>query len=434
MERTRLRSTLCAALLFLTLVRAVAVPSHGGFPENYATRAKYRDLIFGSSNSLAEFDPTIEEQVGQVPRVSLSVQRQSDSFYLVFANEDTGAYPIHSSGSYVIKRDIETGDFVQIKIFLSGEPGTFARILPAGNRSRMDVFLMDRPIARNVVLPMPLERLALEPLATIVQASNHYIDWGLLLPQPQRPSDLTTTSMVGTLRRLLGSLKDSDDGAMDANGTYRFIEDLTVNLQSGFNCSGFAKWVVDGLYLPRTGSMLPIELLKEKHVDRRGNQWSERYEDDRDPYFGLDWTRNLAVAMRSLDSQRRVDTEAADVRAVPFADYIEDVGYPLADLETVLYLLTRLEPGHFYVGSVNREYGEAPVLRQHVHVVVIFPYIDADGRFQTTVMERNLETSIDSLRGRYGGDFIHLVRIPVSESYLPPSVSAVTDIPAHGLH
>jgi hypothetical protein len=421
------RPHLSVALLLLALTRAAAVPAHDGFPENYEIRAKYRELIFGPSNGLLEFDPTIEEQAGQVSTVSMRVQRQNDAFYVLVTNEIAGAYPIHSSGSYVIKRDMNTGDLVQIKIFLSGEPGTFARISPLGGRARMDVFLMDRPVFQNVVLPIPLEQLVVEPISTIVQASNRYVDWRLLFPPVQRPTDLTALSMVSTLRALLGSLRDSDDGAMDATGTYRFIEDLTENLQSGFNCSGFAKWVVDGLYLPRTGGMLPIELLKEKHVDRRGNDWSERYEDDRDPFFGLDWTRNLAAAIGSLNAQSRVDTEAADVRHVPFAQYVEDVGYRVEDLELVLYLLARLEPGHFYVGSVNREYGDAPVLRQHMHVVVLFPYFDAAGRFQAAVMERNLETGIASLRGRYAGDYIHLVRIPVSESYLLPSVSAVSD-------
>jgi len=40
-----------------------------------------------------------------------------------------------------------------------------------------------------------------------------------------------------------------------------------------------------------------------------------------------------------------------------------------------------------------------PTLRQHHHVIVLFPYFDARGSFQVVVMERNQETSLASLLG-----------------------------------
>jgi len=229
--------------------------------------------------------------------------------------------------------------------------------------------------------------------------------------------------MLSKLRSELAFLVDSDDGAMDKNGEYRLIADLSLNPEKGFNCSGFVKWIVDGLYGPRAGELLSIEELKRKHLGYRGNAWSEKYEYERDPYFGLDWSRNLATAVLSLQSGAGVDPEAADVRSVPFFEYFEDVGFRVEDLDLLMYLLARTEPGHFYIGSINRDFGADPVLKQHVHLVALFPYFDEAGVFKTAVMERNVETGIQSLKTRFPSDHIHLVRLPASGDFAPPPLN-----------
>jgi hypothetical protein len=131
----------------------------------------------------------------------------------------------------------------------------------------------------------------------------------------------------------------------------------------------------------------------------------------------------MATAMLSLHVGYPVGPEGADVRSVPFFDYIEDVGYRVQDLDLVLFFLSRLEPGNVFIGSINRDFGTDPVLKQHVHLVVLFPYFDADGEFRLVVMERNQETSIHSLKDRYSADHIHLVRVPVPEHYSPPTLN-----------
>jgi len=406
-----------------------AYPSSVRFPvpENYEVRFRYRDLIFGPRNEILDFGQIVESQSGFEATVSMQILSQNDSFYLVFTNEEEGEYPLYSSGSYVIKRDYENGNFTQIKVFIRSEPGSFVRIHPAGKRSTMDVYLFDRLLYRQVVLPMPIERIALEPFSRIVELSNSQVAWELLSPLSQRPGDGAVQAMVESLRTEIVHLADSDDGAMDLDGVYRYIDTLAIKPTGGLNCSGFSKWVVDGLYQKKTGLLLSIESLKEKHIGFRGNAWSENYEDDRDPYFGLDWSRNLATMMLSLNTGRDAGPEDADVRSVPFFEYIEDVGYRAADLELVLYFLSRTEPGTVYIGSVNRDFGVDPVLKQHVHIALFFPYFDGDGIFRIAVMERNRETSMQSIEDRYSGDHIHLVRVSVSDGYSPPTLNFTND-------
>jgi len=112
----------------------------------------------------------------------------------------------------------------------------------------------------------------------------------------------------------------------------------------------------------------------------------------------------------------------SDVRSVPFLRYVPDEGYPLKDLQFVLYALAVRQPGYFYLGSVNHELADYPGIREHSHVVALFPYFAPDGRFTVAVMERNIETGVESLLRRFPGDAIYLERIHASRNFDPPEI------------
>ena len=109
------------------------------------------------------------------------------------------------------------------------------------------------------------------------------------------------------------------------------------------------------------------------------------------------------------------------MRDVDLFPYVEDVGYPVESLQTVLYVLARRDPGAFYLGSVSSGPGPGG-LRQHHHVVVLFPYVDAGGVFRAVVMERNAQSTTTSLAARYPGSSVHLVRLGSEGEFAPPSV------------
>jgi hypothetical protein len=157
--------------------------------------------------------------------------------------------------------------------------------------------------------------------------------------------------------------------------------------------------------------------------------WSMRYEEIYDPYFGLDWSRGLAKTLALERTGAAVTDEQVDVRDGRRVPYVTDVGYPVPTLQAVLYFLARAQPGAVYIGSVNAPSALAvpegiPTLRQHHHVVVLFPWFDEQGRFQVSVMERNVETSLSSLSRRYGTEYVHLVRIPTDGAFDPPRIPA----------
>ncbi|MFW6223529.1 MAG: hypothetical protein ACOC4A_01445 [Spirochaetota bacterium] len=399
-------------------------------PENSDVRRYLRSRI------LAPTDEVLSEERGQVyrqgvsdTRVKYEVRTQNGSFYLLFLNEiphvrANDGFPVYGAGSYVIKRSLSDGSFTQAKIFLQTDPDFFVRLFPDEARTLMDVFVAGDRLYNDIVVPVPFEQVLFAPLPRLMDMTEAIVDWSLAVPRVETDRYEAVRVMVERAREGLSTLPDAEDGAMNEDGELVFIESLVLQEgQPGFNCSGFAKWIGDGIAKPRSGEYLPIERLKEKHLDYRGHRWSARREEERDPYFGLDWSRNLAVALLEIENPgREYGPEDADVRRVRHTRYVEDVGYPVDDMRRVLYLLAVDEPGHFYIGSVNQEFGSDPVLRQHVHVAVFFPYFDENGRFRVTVLERNVETDLDSLADRYPDSNVHLVRVRADEAFTPPVI------------
>lgn len=362
------------------------------------------------------------------PAVLYRTHEQNERRYHIFIPADREEMDLVAPGTWIVRRRIEDGEAEQVKVFLRADEGTFVRIRPVGRRSEIDLYVAGYPLYASVPLAIPFETVLTVPFSAIRESTRHAIDWGLLEVDTEEPGYARIAAIVDALRDALPSLPDAEDGAMDEEGNLVFIEDLrSQEGLPGFNCSGFAKWVIDGQYGPLTGEYLPIEPLKEKHLGLRGNAWSAPFEDTRDPYFGLDWTRNLARMMAAGylgDDATTIDPESFDVRNVESARYVEDMGFRTEELPGVLYRLARSEPGWFYLGSVAREYGSDPMLRQHSHVVVFLPWFDSEGVFRIAVMERNVETGLASILRRYPHDLVHLVRVEAAQRFVPPVIES----------
>ena len=392
------------------------------FPENNEVREKYRSVLGSGPLLLRRTNTRVEELSGEKQRVKVSVAEQNQAVYLLFINEESYSFPLYSKGTYIIKTDDISGELLQIKIFIKSDPGSFIRIFPDEGRSRLDLYLYGYPLYVDVLLPIPPETLAAAPFAKIITATDGVIHWDIIFPERTHSGYTTLSSMVETVREALPLLPDGEDGALNGEGRFVFIETLKPMEAGGLNCSGFAKWLVDGLYLPVTGNCLDIGPLKVRNTEERGNRWSQRYETVRDPYFGLDWTRNLALELEKVRRGRPVDPGFADVRDVPFFSYTDDVGFPAEHLPLIIYLLAIKEPGYFYLASVNDQSTAAPNLRQHFHVAAVFPYFTASGEFKAPVFERNFESALTDFSARYPGGFVHLVRVPGLRDFTPPVV------------
>lgn len=224
---------------------------------------------------------------------------------------------------------------------------------------------------------------------------------------------ISSNNLVYKIRNKLSLLTDSPTGAIDSKGNY------TKGSGNGLNCSGFAKWIIDGFYYPLTEGLseryISLKALREKHPEERGSKEILKYEDSRDPYFGLDWTRNLAV---ELGKKRGEETsyKKYDVTDSTISEYVMNCGYPLKKIEEVLLEQEKLHPGRIYLGSINGLYGNNPSLWQHYHIAIFIPYYE-NNELKIAVLERNKETSFSYLQKRYPGTYCHLVGITIEGEF-----------------
>lgn len=73
---------------------------------------------------------------------------------------------------------------------------------------------------------------------------------------------ISSSDMLQSIRYQLPLLSDSPTGAIDSDGNY------TKNSGNGLNCSGFAKWIVDGFYTPLTSNDEPKYIYHFKHLGK----------------------------------------------------------------------------------------------------------------------------------------------------------------------
>jgi hypothetical protein len=368
-------------------------------------------------------------------RIQVRAEAGKDEFMIVLARERNNSYPGWAQGSWILTRRKDDGSPSRIRVFLRSDPYIYVQFRPfTEDRCLMDVVLYDAYVARSVPLPYALERLMVVPIEEILSTAGskfprHYFD-----PQPEMYRDLRV--FMSRLRDRLPELQYQDDGAIDAEGRYVYINTLqTQEGARGLNCSGFAKWVVDGILRPFTGERLPIPPLKEPFGER-GSSLTEIYEPLRDPFFGLDWTRNLAsqvgTILRASAFGRLEEIEVQDrpfalliqrnrngTSSLSYPSFLLNAGFSFEGIHPLLYTLAINEPGTIYLASINDERDPKPRMRQHFHVAVLVPYFNEYGNFQVAVFESAEETSFNTFKNRYPGHFVNLVRIPVETRFDP---------------
>ena len=392
-------------------------------------------------------------------RVQVSTLENNDEFMILFSRElirgraatdtapeverrATGQFPGWAQGSWMLTRRKDNGEPTLIRIFLRSDQNTHIQFRPvSADRCQMDVVLYGAIIARSIPVAVGFERLYTMQLNDILRLVENKFPLRYFEPDISNYRD--TVRFVNQVRPHLAALRFADDGAVNENGDFVFINTLQNQNPNtaGLNCSGFVKWLIDGILRPVTGQRLSIAPLKEP-FGQRGSSFTENWEESRDVFFGLDWIRNLAAeANGTLRSPAFRALEEFEVRRDNFSlllvnqnrnfvthtypGFMMEAGYGIEGLHPLLYTLAIDEPFTFYLAAISNEIATpssprgTPRLRQYYHVAAIIPYFDEAGIFRIVVFESAAETSFSSFRNRYPGHFINLVKIPVPVRFVP---------------
>jgi hypothetical protein len=427
-------------------------PPIRGFPESADIRSAYWMSFFCASE--AELDRRAPAVVDNDYGSFLLMGKRSGGCYYAIAaatapGAASGAEPaLYAQGSWILKRSSPDGLPIQAKVFLRSDPGTFIRIYPDGDRSKLDLVAYGGVLNREVPLPVPFERAFSSSLAEIAAWTRDLVDWKLFSPEPGMYREVR--AFADETRRRLPGLRYADDGALDENGIpVRIATGERQEEPTGLNCSGFAAWIADGFYRPLTGELLDPRELAARHPEARPTNAAQVYEEKLDPFFGLDWTRNIAKALLDAraPSREHALTES-DVRISAFAlvappaspgsgssaavngsstyqafpAYQADLGYETPGLKALLYVLALREPGSIYLASFCRKAGGAIAgLSRHYHVAVLAPYFEESGEFRVAAFESDAETSVERIMARIPKDYVHLVRVRAERDYDPPA-------------
>ena len=369
----------------------------------------------------------------------ISTSLTTTHLYTIISPERNGKYAFYMQGTWIFKRSLKTGDFEQVKIFLLSSEDTFMRIYPFGERTKADIIIFGAVIYHEVIIPLSFENLAVASMKTIINATNAVIDWNLFAPEHVLYNN--AKRLIENIRGRLPELAYNDDGAIDTDGSPRWIR--TLELQQppyGLNCSGFLKWITDGMLFPYTGTLLSIREIKERMLDYRGSSFTKPFEELYDPYFGIDWVRALArSAWNVVNNTSQTDPLRHDVDEPTFSLMVngtnpisggvqyrlvtqnfQDVGFEIQALVPMLYLLAVREPGNMYFAALSVRSKEPPYLRRFFHVAALIPFFTQEGIFTVAVFESAAETSIQRIVKSRQYDFVKLVRMPITNQFNPP--------------
>ncbi|MDR0685581.1 MAG: hypothetical protein LBF83_10705 [Spirochaetaceae bacterium] len=368
-------------------------------------------------------------------RLEVRTERTQGEFSIVLARGFGGVFPGWAQGSWAVSRSMEDGSLLRIRIFPRSDPYTYIQFRPLDSeRSSMDMVVYNAYLAQSVNMPVILERLLTLPLQDILGAANNKTLFRYF--EPHTADYAGARTLISRIRQSLPGLSFADDGAINEAGEYVFIDTLEKQVQNpGLNCSGFVKWLVDGLLRPMTGRRLPINALKQAY-GQRGSSLTAPFEALRDPFFGLDWIRNLASTVNStLKSPVFAVLEEIEVNSCPFSQiilrkngttltepyggFLSEAGFDINGLAALMYTLAIDEPGMFYLGAVNTELAPKPRMRQYFHIAAFLPYFDENGSFHVALFESAAETSFNRFASRYPGHYINLVRLPAEETFEP---------------
>ena len=99
---------------------------------------------------------------------------------------------------------------------------------------------------------------------------------------------------------------------------------------------------------------------------------------------------------------------------------MENSGYTVAVLRSLLYVLAATEPGNLYFGAIRgTDRTITPEIMAFNECVAFFPYFQDDGAFACNVFMNGRKMTLEDFCYFYADDFVYLTRAKSSERFFP---------------
>lgn len=408
-------------------------------------RANRQELRMNASGE--QFQVRLEESestftVFVSPRAELPVDVYSDKGK---RTEMQNVYPGDAPGSWALVRDKFSGSPLCIKYYFAEDSGVYVQFVPSENAAYADFIIFGGYAARQVPTGLPFDRFYTATLADVMSWTKNTLPW------KYTPSHSgmyhSTLQMINVIREKLPGLVYADDAMYDENdepvyistGKRREIPDEDADKIS-LSSAGFIKWIADGLVNPIAGSSLKREPLLVRTVDYDPIGYQGRLSEKYSISFALDWTRNIAAAVLSVNTGKKYlySQSGTDMTEEPFSaevtaagantpagyvrdtGYIKDTGYSAGVLKPLMYVFASEYPGECYLAAIREtDRKVVPEVKVFNQCAVLFPYFDTEGKFNCVVFRNGAESTIDDFCRNNSSNFIHLTRMRTSDKFFP---------------
>ncbi|MBR6215027.1 MAG: hypothetical protein IKQ84_01315 [Spirochaetaceae bacterium] len=382
----------------------------------------------------------VQTDFGQVFQVR--AEREGSEVAIVFAPRE-GSYDFlgKAPGAWVVYRDYYSGKILRVNVYFQYDSRVYVCLRPDNQpkkpKSEVDLIIHGAYACRGVPLGIPFSEVLKLSFSELFNLTKETVPWNYV--KTDYRNYVNNNKMVEKIRRKLPQFEYIEDAAYDEfeNPVYISTGEARSGTPGkiGINCSGFTKWVVDGITIALSGSATKIEALKQPTIELDGTLYKSQAEEE-EMFRSYDWIRNLSTAAvcAERDKEFPAGTLGVDVQVNPFAGlkspdgtvrnvgFVPKTGYEINLLKPLLYVLAATEPDMLYLGAVKTcksKTEDEPETWTFHHDVVFLPYFDQAGICHIEVFESGVETSFEEFVEDNKGSYIYLCRVKSSDRFQP---------------
>ena len=410
-------------------------------PEIYVNSAGQRFQI-----RLEEAESTFNIFVS--PSAEINVRIYSDKGTRVERQE---VFPGDNPGSWVLVRDKRTGKPLRIRYYFSANSEVYVQFTPHNKIALADMVIFDNYVKKGIPTGIPFTTFYKASFQDVLDATKNILPWDYVTVD--HTIYHSNQQMAAVIREKLPSILYVQDAMYDEKNELVKIsdgkpfgkndpdvsgvqkDDKNLYLSS----AGFVKWIADGLVEPIAGSGLKREPLIQPttQVKDIGHQGilSQKY----DLFFALNWVRNLASAVTSVYTGRTYlyNESGTDVTVNPFSGsisgtpksfngivnsvtFVEDTGYDVSVLKSLLYLLAATEPDMAYLGAIRgTDRTVSPEIKAFNECVIFLPYFKSNDVFDCFVFMNGRAMTLEDFCLIYKEEYVYLTKVRSSENFFP---------------
>lgn len=341
-------------------------------------------------------------------------------------------------GSWVLIKNKANDKPLCIRYYCTSNSEAFVQFSPKGKTSTADLIIFNNYAARGVATGVPFEKFYTASFDEVLKLTQKSIPWNYIDVKDKIYDNIH--SMAAVINQKCPLITYTDDVMYDENNNLIKIttgEKIPMDAKSDrlyLSSAGFVKWIADGIVKPITGTQLNRSSLITETVKVNETSWQGKFSRRYPLYFSLDWVRNLSSKIISVYTGKNYNFKNSGVdvtrnlfSAINTSDgiksqvtFIENTGYSVNSLKSLLYVLAATESGSFYFAAIREtDRTVSPEIKVFNDCAVFFPYFDEKGVFGCYVFINGKPKALDDFILYYSQDFVYLTRVRASERFYP---------------